>query len=382
MERLNIRLTKGEHVKPYECHEIIGKVESCVVAEFSPCGEFLAVGCNNNAEVLIFSFMTHSIILRVKPEKAWGKVLSLKWGYDFIYVLTDANLLFRFQLQCIEETPVQFSFKVGGMDVVDSKVLVYGKSDIVVYSWNDGTQLSLKQDEIASEWFGCFNQEKIIIFGSPNNVFYVLTLDGHLIYTQEVASIFQSAVRDFRSNRCNMILINSKDRALRVFEVKYPYKFELVKEIGDYIERKRWSACCFFKIQNMDTCFVLGTLQETGSHTIKMFDTVDSDTRVSMAKNMHSPLGAAAYLCTSINTHVHPLICVVTQPGAVLLWSSGTFIKTEKWSTSLGIPNFVELQHGNEYYEEPEDQFDKYRSSQAQLNLASQLNIQPFRLDF
>lgn len=50
-----------------------------------------------------------------------------------------------------------------------------------------------------------------------------------------------------------------------------------------------------------------------------MFDTIDSETRVSLARNMQSPLGAASFLTYSTNTHIHPIICVVTQPGAVLL---------------------------------------------------------------
>lgn len=78
MERLNIRLTKTEHVKPYECHEILPKGEGCVTAEFSPCGEYLIVGCNNYSQVLLYSFLSHGIVLRFRPAKPVGKVLNVK----------------------------------------------------------------------------------------------------------------------------------------------------------------------------------------------------------------------------------------------------------------------------------------------------------------
>ena len=82
---------------------------------------------------------------------------------------------------------------------------------------------------------------------------------------------------------------------------------------------------------------------------------------------MKSPLGGAAYISASKTTHVYPIVCVVTTAGSVLIWSSGNFLKSCKWSTSLGIPNFVELQRGNIEFEEPEDQFDKVQSNETEL---------------
>lgn len=154
-------------------------------------------------------------------------------------MLTDSNSLCRFQLQNHEETPIQFAFKVSGMDVSNDLVLIYGKADIILYNFNSNTQISLKQNESASDFFGCFNQNHIVSLSSPNNTFKVHDLEGQTLYQQDISNIFQSAVRDFSCNHNNMFIINSKDRALRVFELKYPYNFELLKEIGDYIERKR-----------------------------------------------------------------------------------------------------------------------------------------------
>ena len=47
----------------YVCMELIAKAEACVVAEFSPCSEYLAVGCSTG-KILIYSFLTHSVIIR------------------------------------------------------------------------------------------------------------------------------------------------------------------------------------------------------------------------------------------------------------------------------------------------------------------------------
>jgi hypothetical protein len=133
----------------------------------------------------------------------------------------------------------------------------------------------------------------------------------------------------------------------------------------------------------METWFVLACPQETGSHSLQMFDTVEIESNVSLAKNMHSPLGAAAHICGSRNTHVYPVVSVITQAGACIIWCSGNFLKSQKWSTSLGIPNFVELQRGNTEYDEPEDQFDKDMSLAIELNLPSQNSDSIcFRLDY
>jgi len=382
MERLNIRLLKQESVKAYVCTEIIGKAEGCVAGCFSPSGEYLAVG-KSCGEVIIYCFLTHSIIQRRLLCKAKAKVLSIIWK-EKIYVLTDANFLYTMSLEEDLDEPLQFDFKTSGMQIQGRKVLVFGKSDVVLADLDSRSIVSLKQDRTTTEWFGCFYKDSYLVtFGTPNNKFYLTDTQGNLIHSQEVSYVFQSAVRNFSHNSENLFLLNSRDRLLRLFEVKEePWEFVLKKEIGDYIEKKRWSACCFFKTQPDSPYFVLACLQETGSHTLKMFDTVEHQSRVSLAKNMHSPLGSASFLCYSLNTHIHPLICVVTQAGSVLLWSSGTFLKVEKWSTSLGIPNFVELEEGNVEYAEKEDEFDEVDNSSTTLDLNPTPTPAPFRLKF
>jgi hypothetical protein len=133
----------------------------------------------------------------------------------------------------------------------------------------------------------------------------------------------------------------------------------------------------------MESWFVLGCPYENGSHSLQMFDTFDLESNVSLAKNMHSPLGAAAQLCTSRTTHIYPVVSVVTQAGAVVIWSAGNFFKNYKWSTSLGIPNFVQLENGNIEYDEPEDQFDQEFSRGTELDFKEPLNDEfIFRLGF
>ena len=97
MERLNIRLLKQESVKAYVCTEIIGKAEGCVAGCFSPSGEYLALG-KSCGEVIIYCFLTHSIIQRRLLCKAKAKVLSITWK-EKIYVLTDANFLYTMSLE-------------------------------------------------------------------------------------------------------------------------------------------------------------------------------------------------------------------------------------------------------------------------------------------
>lgn len=380
MERLNITMAKYERVQPYSCIEIIPKSEACCVAEFSTCGEYLAVGCLSG-QILIHSFFTHSIIWRHKPQKT-GKILRLKWIDNKIYVLTDANTFYTLNIQGPEESHTSFQFKVTGMDLFSNEILIYGRCDVVVHSLTDATNISLKQDLVAVEWFGCFSNQGIVLFASPNNIFYVVRRNGELLYKQDVSCFFQAAVRELVSNGANLFLLSSRDRALRVFELSIPFEFIRSKEIFECIEKKRWAASCFFTVPNMEAWFVLACPHETGSHSLQMFDTFEFETNVSLAKNMHSPLGTAAFICSSKNTHVYPIVAVNTQAGAVLIWCSGNLLKRHKWSTSLGIPNFVELRRGNIEFEEPEDQFDKVMNSQVNLHFGDGTPQLCFRLEY
>lgn len=379
MERLSIRLCKHRSVQPYSCKEIVPKAEGCVVAEFSTCFEYLAIGCNTG-QVLIYSFLTQSVLLKFAPPKLWGKVLALKWLLHGLYVLTDANFLFKISRSWEQVPGPQLDFKVCGFTAQDELFLIYGRSGIVVYNSQLNTIVSVKQSESAPEWFGCFHEGRIITFGSSINTFYILSYTGSLLHSQEVSVLFQSAVRSFM-NYSNFFLVNSRDRLLRLFKLSAG-AFELVKEVGDYVERKRWSSCCFFKAPDIENVFVLATLQETGSHTLKMFDSVYSDQRVNFARNMHSPLGAATFLTCSNRTYMHPVICVITQAGGALLWASGTAKKAGKWSTSLGIPNFEELQDGNVLYEEAETQYDKQTNQSLSLTLRPSAQPTAFKLHF
>ncbi|OMJ88511.1 hypothetical protein SteCoe_9549 [Stentor coeruleus] len=381
MERMNINLAKAERLQPYSCVEIISKGEGCCVSEFSPCGEYLVIGCNNG-NILIYSFLSHSIVWRYKPSKP-GRVLKAKWVHKEIFILTDANNFYILQIQGSEDSHTTFHFKATGMDIKNDYILVYGRCDIVLHNIKTNESVSLKQDQIAVEWFGCFNSDFIVLFASMNYIFYVLNYQCEVLYKQDVSEFFQAEVRELACNGNNLFLLSARDRALRVFELKKPYEFVRNKEIFDCIEKRRWVASCFFTVPNMETWFVLACPQETGSHSLQMFDTVEIESNVSLAKNMHSPLGAAAHICGSRNTHVYPIVSVITQAGACIIWCSGNFLKSQKWSTSLGIPNFVELQRGNTEYDEPEDQFDKDMSLAIELNFPSQNSDSIcFRLDY
>ena len=380
MERLNITLGKNERVQPYSCTEIIPKSESCCVSDFSSCGEYLAVGCHSG-QILIYSFLTHSIIWRHKPSKI-GKILRLKWISQKIYVLTDANTFYTLNIQGPEEDHINFFFKVTGMDIKGDYILIYGRCDTVLHNRSSSSTVSVKQDQGASEWFSCFCSEGMVLFASPTNAFYLVSLSGELLYKQDVNCFFQAAVRELVSNGSSLFLLSSRDRALRVFELKRPYEFVRSKEIFECIEKKRWAASCFFTVPNMEAWFVLACPHETGSHSLQMFDTVEFETNVSLAKNMHSPLGAAAYICCSRNTHVYPVVAVNTGAGAVLIWCSGNLLMSHKWSTSLGIPNFVELRRGNIEYDEPEDQFDKVANFDLRLEVEDSEDRLCFRLEY
>lgn len=384
---MNKLLQSTSHIKPYYCIEILGKYTESLTAKFSACGEYLAIGCGNG-QILIYSFLAHNIILRYSPTKSTGKVLDLSWQGDRIYAITDGNLLFRWDIYSnkLQEEPIKFDFKTSGLNIHPTNselILVYGKADVVLLNITTGEKISLKQDEDAVEWFGYFvNEDRIILFATAINCFYVLDNEGKLINTQNESDNFQSAVKSLHYDNNCLFLLNCRDRCLRLFRFeRETQSFLLVKEISDYVERKRWSACCFFKAPNIDTQFILGCLQEAGSHNIKMFDTVENETRISLSRNMHSPLGAANYLSYSNKTHLHPIICVITQAGAVLLWASGTFLKTEKWSTSLGIPNFEQLEDGPVEYEETEDEFDKILNERENLDMTEPSPSIPFKID-
>ena len=384
---MNKLLQSTTHIKPYYCIEILGKYTESLTAKFSPCGEYLAIGCGNG-QILIYSFLAHNTILKYSPPKSTGKVLDLSWQGNMIYSITDANLLFRWDIhenKLIEE-PVKFDFKTSGLNIHPGNselILVYGKADVVLLNIATGQKISLKQDEDAVEWFGFFcKEERVILFATAINCFYVLDMQGQVINTQNESENFQSAVKSLHFDGDCLFMLNCRDRCLRLFRFqRETQSFSQVKEISDYVERKRWSACCFFKAPNIDTQFILGCLQEAGSHNIKMFDTVENETRISLSRNMHSPLGAANYLCYSNNTHLYPIISVVTQAGAVLLWASGTFIKTEKWSTSLAIPNFEQLEDGSIEYEEAEDEFDKILNERQSLDMTQPEPVLPFKID-
>lgn len=365
MERLNITLGKTERLQPYSCMEIVPKSEGCTFSEFSPNGEYLFIGCQNGS-ILVYSFYTHSIIWRHKPSKP-GKVLKLRYIDSLMHILTDANHFYSLEIQGEEQNHSSFHFKVASMDLKPPHTIIFGRCDVVLHDISTATHYSIKQDSIATEWFACFSQTLIVLFASPNNVFYITEYSGQVLHKQDVSHIFQAAVREVTCNTQNLFLVSARDRALRVFELKRPFEFIQTKEIFECIEKKRWAASCFITVPNMESWFVLGCPYENGSHSLQMFDTIEIESNVSLAKNMHSPLGAASQLTTSRNTHIYPVVSVVTQAGSVVIWSSGNFFKTYKWSTSLGIPNFVQLQNGNIEYDEPEDQFDKEESGKKDL---------------
>lgn len=385
--KVNVLLAGRQLIKPFTNVEILPRSVAAVTAEFSPDGLMLAVGCGTG-EIVLYSFVAHAAVTKYKPTNT-GKVISVKWVADCIYALCDSNMFFRWNYydNCLTEPPKLFDFKTGSLDIhpTDStQVLVAGKIDVVVYSLQTGQSLSLKQSETATEWFGCYLSDgNIVILGTSDNIFYLLSGSGEVLMSANMSSGFQSPAKLLRYNGTNMFLTNSRDRTLRVFELRRdPLEFRLVKEISDYIERKRWSACAFFKVPNLDSHFVLGCLQETGCHNLKLYDTVELDSRISLSKHMQSPLGAATWLCSSVVTHIHPVICVVTQPGSIILWCSQTFVKSKKWSTSLGIPNFIQLEDGNVEYEEAEDEFDESESFAAPLDLTCASQPRPFRIIF
>ena len=381
MERLNISLGKTERLQPYTCMEIVAKSEGCTCAEFSTSGEFLFIGCQSGS-ILVYSFYTHSIIWRHRPLNP-GKVLRIRYSDGYVHTLTDSNMFYSLQIQKTESNHANFNFKVISMDLKYPKALISGKCDVVLHDIVESSHVSIKQDAQALEWFGCFSQALIVLFASPNNIFYIVDFAATLLYKQETSSIFQAAVRELTCNSHNLFLVSARDRALRVFDLKRPFEFVKTKEIFECIEKKRWAASCFFTVPNMDSWFVLGCPYENGSHSLQMFDTFDLESNVSRAKNMHSPLGAAAQLCTSRVTHVYPVVSVVTQAGAIIIWSAGNFLKTYKWSTSLGIPNFVQLENGNIEYDEPEDQFDKEVSGGRELEFRDVgMDEFVFRLNF
>ena len=365
MERLNITLAKTERLQPYSCMEIVPKSEGCTFSEFSPNGEYLLIGCQNGS-ILVYSFYTHNIVWRHRPLKP-GKVLKLRYTESLVHVLTDANQFYSLQIQGDELNHAAIHFKVTSMDVKPPHAVIFGRCDVVLHHIPTADNYSIKQDALATEWFGCFSQTQIVLFASPNNIFYIVDYSGQLLHKQDVGHIFQAAVREVTCNTQTLFLVSARDRALRVFELKKPFEFIQTKEIFECIEKKRWAASCFFTIPNMESWFVLGCPYENGSHSLQMFDTFEIESNVSLAKNMHSPLGAASQLCTSRNTHVYPVVSLVTQAGSVVIWSSGNLFRTYKWSTSLGIPNFVQLQNGNIEYDEPEDQFDKDESGAKEL---------------
>mmetsp|Transcript_33249 Transcript_33249/g.58344 ORF Transcript_33249/g.58344 Transcript_33249/m.58344 type:complete len:386 (+) Transcript_33249:5964-7121(+) len=370
---MNKALLRGQQLKAYTCSEILGKSYSALTAAFSNCGMYLAVG-SGTGYVHIYSFLTHSVIFSVSPNA--GKVIALKWVNERVCAVTDANSFFCWNMMdsTIELGPIHFDFKLKGLDVHPDRasvILTYGKSDIVLTDIVQGTRLSLARDAENAEWFGVFLPDGLIVtLATPPNVFYVVNCAGDVLYTQTLNQIFTSAIKDFKFDGDALFLANSRDRALRLFDIKRdPFEFRFIKEVSDAVERKRWYACSFFKAPLIESSFVIACLQETGSHMIKLFDTVEKETRVSLARSMHSPLGAASELTFSNHTHIHPVICVVTQACSVLLWTSKTFMKKEPWSTSLGIPNFIPLEEGNVEYEEAEDEFDKPPDTRVRLNL-------------
>jgi hypothetical protein len=381
---MNKALLRGQQLKAYTCSEILGKSCNALTASFSPCGLYLAVG-SGSGHVYIYSFFTHSVVFSVAPGA--GKVLALKWVREHVCAVTDANSFFSwdFRHSLIELGPIHFDFKLKGLDVHPSKpdvILTYGKSDIVLADLPLDRRLSLARDVVNAEWFGVFLPEGLIVaLATPPNVFYVLNCEGEVLYSQALTQLFTSAIKDFKFDGNSLFLANFRDRALRVFDLKRePYEFRFVKEVADAVERKRWYACCFFKAPLVESPFVMACLQETGSHTVKLFDTVEKETRVSLARNMQSPLGAASEIGFSNLTHIHPVIYVVTQACSVLLWTSKTFIKKEPWSTSLGIPNFIPLEDGNVEYEEAEDEFDRPAESRVLLNLKTGVLVRPYKL--
>ena len=385
--KVNVLLPGRQVIKPYTNEEILPRAVAAVTAEFSPDGLMLAVGCGTG-EIVLYSFVAQAPVTKYKPMNT-GKVIAVKWVQDCIYALCDSNMFFRWNYyeNCLVEPPKLFDFKASSLDIHPadtSQVLVAGKIDVVIYNIATGESLSLKQSETATEWFGCYLSDgNIVVLSTSENVFYLLSGNGTMLLSANMSADFQSPAKLLRYNGANMFLTNSRDRTLRVFELRRePLEFRLVKEISDYIERKRWSACAFFKVPNLDTHFVLACLQETGCHNLKLYDTVEVDARVSLAKHMQSPLGAATWLCSSVVTHTHPVICVVTQPGSVILWCSLTFVKNKKWSTSLGIPNFIQLEDGNVEYEEAEDEFDEGESSIQPLDLTCTHQPRPFRIVF
>lgn len=381
---MNKALLRGQQLKAYACSEILGKSYNALTASFSPCGLYLAIG-SGTGSVYIYSFLTHSVVFSVSPNA--GKVLALKWVNDRVCAVTDANSFFcwNFRDSQVELGPIHFDFKLKGFDVHPTQptlILTYGKSDIVLADVLQSSRLSLSKDVVNVEWFGVFLPDGLIVsLATPPNIFYIMNCAGEVVYSQALSQLFTSAIKDFQFDGSSLFLVNSRDRALRLFDLKQgAYEFRFLKEVTDAVERKRWYACSFFKAPLMESPFVMACLQETGSHTIKLFDTVEKETRVSLARNMQSPLGAASELTFSNQTHIHPVICVVTQACSVLVWTSKTFLKNEPWSTSLGIPNFIPLEDGNVEYEEAEDEFDRPEDTRVFLNLKAPPRVVPFKL--
>ena len=78
-----------------------------------------------------------------------------------------------------------------------------------------------------------------MLFASLKNMFYITGLDGDILYKQDVSIYFQAAVRELACNGNGLFLLSSRDRALRVFELKKQFEFVRTKEIFECIEKKR-----------------------------------------------------------------------------------------------------------------------------------------------
>ena len=306
-----------------------------------------------------------------------GKITQIKCSKELVYAISETGMFIAWNyIDCVQG-PIEFNIKFPGFDIREGEILVFGKSNILLYNYETSKPIARSE---AHEWFGAFLPDsRILALSAKENILYLLSSSGDDLITQFPLTSFQSSIKQMKYSGHSQILLNCSDRTLRIFEIQGD-DFVSVKDISDYIERKRWTTCCFFQVPNLETEFIIGCLQESGSHTIRMYDTTKMGYRVSLAKNMSSPLGAAVGLCSSLNTHIHPVICVVAQSGALLLWSSGTFERMEKWSTALSLSNFTQLEEDNVEYEELEDEFDKFTSTATALDLEDPEPVISFKL--